>query len=94
MKHYKDGGKMEQIPQEAQNMLQDRKEEMGRKKFEDMQRKENEAPKKGIKDLYDKARALFGVKPENKKAKGGKVGSASKRGDGCAVKGKTRGKFV
>ena len=29
-----------------------------------------------------------------KKAKGGKVSSASKRADGCAVKGKTRGKIV
>jgi len=27
-------------------------------------------------------------------AKGGKVSSASKRGDGCATKGKTKGKFV
>jgi len=27
-------------------------------------------------------------------AGGGYVGSASKRADGCAVKGKTRGKFV
>jgi hypothetical protein len=26
--------------------------------------------------------------------KGGKVSSASKRGDGCAVRGKTKGKFV
>ena len=29
-----------------------------------------------------------------KKAKGGSVSSASKRGDGCAVKGKTKGRFV
>ena len=29
-----------------------------------------------------------------KMAKGGSVSSASKRGDGCATKGKTRGKFV
>jgi hypothetical protein len=29
-----------------------------------------------------------------KKAKGGMVSSASKRADGCAVKGKTRGKIV
>jgi hypothetical protein len=29
-----------------------------------------------------------------KKAKGGMVGSASKRADGCAVKGKTRGRIV
>jgi hypothetical protein len=27
-------------------------------------------------------------------AKGGSVSSASKRADGCAVKGKTKGKFV
>lgn len=31
---------------------------------------------------------------EVKKAKGGKVSSASKRADGCAVRGKTRGKMV
>jgi hypothetical protein len=29
-----------------------------------------------------------------KKAKGGKISSASKRGDGCAIKGKTRGRMV
>ena len=29
-----------------------------------------------------------------KKAKGGMVGSASKRADGCAMRGKTRGKIV
>jgi hypothetical protein len=29
-----------------------------------------------------------------KKAKGGMVGSASKRADGCAQRGKTRGKMV
>lgn len=34
-------------------------------------------------------------KPEPvKKAKGGMIGSASKRADGCAVKGKTRGRIV
>ena len=34
-------------------------------------------------------------KPEPvKKAKGGMVGSASKRADGCAIRGKTRGKMV
>lgn len=38
-----------------------------------------------------------GVNPVAKPAamkKGGKVGSASKRADGCAIKGKTRGKIV
>jgi hypothetical protein len=29
-----------------------------------------------------------------KKAKGGMVGSASKRADGCAIKGKTKGRMV
>jgi len=29
-----------------------------------------------------------------KMAKGGSVSSASKRGDGCAIKGKTKGRFV
>ncbi len=29
-----------------------------------------------------------------KKAKGGSVGSASKRADGCVTKGKTKGRFV
>lgn len=34
-------------------------------------------------------------KPEGKKyAKGGSTGSASKRADGCAIRGKTRGKMV
>jgi hypothetical protein len=33
-------------------------------------------------------------RPIVKKAKGGMIGSASKRADGCAVKGKTRGKMV
>lgn len=32
--------------------------------------------------------------PVEKKAKGGKVGSASKRADGCAIKGKTKGKML
>jgi len=33
-------------------------------------------------------------KPEVKKAKGGSVSSASSRADGCAVRGKTKGKTV
>lgn len=34
-------------------------------------------------------------KPEPvKKAKGGMIGSASKRADGCAVRGKTKGRIV
>lgn len=39
-------------------------------------------------DLQDKARRSMGFK------KGGKVGSASKRADGIATKGKTRGRII
>ena len=44
------------------------------------------APEK--KDPRDAVRGQRGY------AKGGSVGSASKRADGCCTKGKTRGKFV
>lgn len=36
----------------------------------------------------------YGLRYTRKFANGGKVGSASKRADGCAIKGKTRGKMV
>jgi hypothetical protein len=91
MKKYQDGGA---IPQEIQNKLLDREQEKERQAAEARDKAENQAPKKAVKDLYNKVRDMFGVKKENKKAAGGKVGSASKRGDGCATKGKTRGKFV
>ncbi len=49
-----------------------------------------------------RAEALFKIgtsmmgqpKKEDKKAKGGAVKSASARADGCAMRGKTRGKIV
>jgi hypothetical protein len=37
---------------------------------------------------------LGGSKPPEKKAKGGTVGSASRRADGIAQRGKTKGRFV
>jgi hypothetical protein len=41
-------------------------------------------------------RMIDKIKPSApvKKAKGGMIGSASKRADGCAVKGKTKGRMV
>jgi hypothetical protein len=41
-------------------------------------------------------RMIDKIKPSApvKKAKGGMVGSASKRADGCATKGKTKGRMV
>jgi hypothetical protein len=91
MKKYQDGGK---IPQEAQNILLDRKEEKERQAFEDAQRAENEAPKKVVKEKFQALKEMLGIKPTAKKAKGGKISSASKRADGIAVKGKTKGRFV
>jgi hypothetical protein len=44
-----------------------------------------------------KNRLAYGPKEDKepvKKAKGGKISSASSRADGCAIKGKTRGKMV
>lgn len=45
-----------------------------------------------MEDEKEKRRKMKGARTGMKK--GGKVKSASKRGDGCATKGKTRGKFV
>jgi len=39
-------------------------------------------------------RSSMGTYKEEKRAKGGMVGSASKRADGCAQRGKTKGRFV
>lgn len=44
--------------------------------------------KQKIKSGVEKVKGVFGFKS------GGKVGSASKRADGCAVKGKTKGKYL
>ena len=59
---------------------------------------EQERRQKGMEDeskgKFRELRKTLGVKSPVKKAKGGKVGSASKRADGCATKGKTKGRFV
>ncbi|MDP5207096.1 hypothetical protein ORI99_08620 [Alishewanella sp. SMS9] len=50
---------------------------------------EQERRQKGMEDTVE------GKKPTVKKAKGGSVkSSASRRADGCATKGKTKGRFV
>lgn len=98
MKKYQEGG---DIPQEIKNKLADRKEEKGRKKFKDMERQENEAPKKAVKRTYDKIRDMFGVgtseTPASRK-KGGKVkmakGGYVRKADGCVTKGKTKGRMI
>ena len=85
----------DKIPQEAQNMLMDRKQEKERVASEKAEKAENQAPRKAVGDAYDKLRDMIGAgKKPVKKAKGGSVSSASKRAYGCAVKGKTKGRFV
>ena len=49
-----------------------------------------EADAKALQELLGKDVSVAPVK----KAKGGMISSASKRADGCAIKGKTRGKMV
>jgi len=57
---------------------------------------------RGFGRMGDAARELFATKSQRssakkdvvEKAKGGSVSSASKRGDGCAQRGKTKGRFV
>lgn len=66
---------------------------------------QNQAAKERMKDnpMEKKFQKMMGnepkdekeVKPVEKKAKGGMIkSSASKRADGCAIKGKTRGRMV
>ena len=45
-------------------------------------------------DVGGPKRRLGPRAPKKKFAGGGSVGSASKRADGCAIRGKTRGKMV
>ena len=57
---------------------------------------QDQKAKDKAKALMDFAGSIFSKKDENpvKKAKGGSVSSASKRADGCAQRGKTKGRMV
>jgi hypothetical protein len=57
------------------------------KKQREMEAKDAKV-KETVKQGVEKIRGMFGMK------KGGKVSSASKRADGCCVKGKTKGRMV
>ena len=61
-----------------------------RKERDELERVRQEEMAKKMREAYEKTqrRSVSGMK------KGGKVSSASKRADGCAQRGKTRGKFV
>jgi hypothetical protein len=65
------------------------KDELPQEMVDRLTREENEA--NPMVKLRDKIFGSEKKKPEPvKKAKGGKVSSASKRADGCAIRGKTR----
>ena len=68
--------------QEAQRKL-DAEQERRQKSMEDES-----------KGKFRELRKTLGIKSPVRKAKGGKISSASKRADGCATKGKTKGRFV
>jgi hypothetical protein len=51
--------------------------------------KKREAKSK-MESMLEAGMSLLKSRPVEKKAKGGKVSSASKRADGCAIRGKTR----
>lgn len=90
MKKYSDGG----VPEGIKNVLLDREQERERKEFERARREENEAPKRSIVD----ALSSFMKKEKDKKpqtpVKKAKGGSVSKRADGCAQRGRTKGRMV
>jgi len=70
------------IPQGAKNVLKDRENQKDYEAYQSGKQPPKKTPKKEDKDTV-------------KKARGGSVkSSASKRGDGCAMRGKTRGKMV
>ena len=62
------------------------------KKVQEEQRKQFDMPRKNM-PTSDDMGPLPEKKPAKKYAKGGSVSSASKRADGIATKGKTKGKI-
>lgn len=59
-----------------------------------LQQMKDEEMSRRMREGYEKAMGMKKGGKVKKYAGGGSTGSASKRADGCAVKGKTRGKFV
>ena len=54
----------------------------------------HESAKRGLEQGYAEMKAAKKIESEKKMAKGGSVSSASKRADGCATKGKTKGRII
>jgi hypothetical protein len=73
-----------------------KKDELPQDMVDRLEREDNAAnPMVKLRDKIFGPEKVKQPKPEPvKKAKGGMVSSASKRADGCAVKGKTKGRMV
>ena len=93
VKKYEDGGKVT-TPKKEKERIKDMAKEERMKKIltEDMK---TFGPKEESKPVKKKAGGKIGMgMTKNNYKKGGKVSSCSKRADGCAVKGKTKGRMV
>jgi hypothetical protein len=73
-----------------------KKDELPQDMVDRLEREDNAAnPMVKLRDKIFGPEKVKQPKPEPvKKAKGGKVSSASSRADGCAIKGKTKGRMV
>ena len=69
-------------------------EQEAQRKLDAEQERRQKGMEEESKGKFRELRKTLGVKSPVKKAKGGTVSSASKRADGCATKGKTKGRFV
>jgi len=94
MKKYQAGGVTEQIPQEAQNVLMDREENRQREAFERSREEENRAPRKRVTDIIERMFGSKKPKTEKKKPSGMASGGYVRKADGCAQRGKTKGRMV
>ena len=82
--------KKPQVKQEQEAPISKATEESMKLQAEQEKLDRQQAKEKKAYDEYDKTR----LKEQGSFKKGGKVSSASKRADGCAIRGKTRGKMV
>lgn len=89
MKKYAEGG----VPEGIKNVLLDREQEREREAFEKARRAENEAPKRSVIDALS---SFVGKEKDKKKKEPKKMaqGGYVRKADGCAQRGKTKGRMV
>ena len=69
----------------------DEQNEKAKKEMAEQDAKNQDTTQAKVNRMIDKIKP---TKEPVKKAKGGMIGSASRRADGCAIKGKTKGRMV